>query len=250
MKFYNNISKFGFTLAEMLVVMSILSILTAAALPVISKREYTSHSLEAGSIVAWDKTYVPDGFHICDGDAGTPDLRQYFVRATGSSGPALNSTGGSTSIDFTNGGTVDPANYLPIHSHTMQFLGTTGGLHTHNITISPVTHTHTITFNSEAGHVHTHPLFYLDNSGPYYSANATLGGYQLGVASGTGIDGYESGHVHTVTVASAPDHNHSLTDKGSSPHTHPGSHLTSQGSNTWDTPKPPYYALYYIMKMY
>jgi len=39
------------------------------------------HSLEHGIIYGWtgNPVYVPDGFVICDGSNGTPDLRDRFI---------------------------------------------------------------------------------------------------------------------------------------------------------------------------
>lgn len=49
-----------------------------------------------GTIVIWsgDASSIPAGWHICDGNAGTPDLRQKFVFGAGGIYP-LNSSGGA-----------------------------------------------------------------------------------------------------------------------------------------------------------
>ena len=49
-----------------------------------------------GTIVIWsgNASSIPAGWHICDGSAGTPDLRQKFVLGAGGVYP-LNSTGGA-----------------------------------------------------------------------------------------------------------------------------------------------------------
>lgn len=259
MKLDKKIVKYGFTLAEMLVVMSILSILTAAALPVISKREYTSHSLETGSIVAWDKSAIPDGYHICDGSApGIPDLRDYFIRATGTepTDPAAGSVGGSASIDFTkyNGATVDPAEYLPLHGHSINTVYNAADTHTHSITLNNETHIHSVTFGS-SGHAHVHPIYYYSGGGSctttYVAGNsaavatygsswgsygATANHYHSGTSGASSYASSLTTHVHSVAVAASGTHNHTLNN------------LNAQGSNTWATPRPQYYALYYIIK--
>lgn len=65
-------------------------------------------------IVIWDKSYLerPDGFQVCNGSHGTPDLRDRFVYGASGDGDVGNS-GGSTS-----------------HSHTNSNVNAAGG-HTH-----------------------------------------------------------------------------------------------------------------------
>lgn len=241
----NKIEKLGFTLAEMLVVICILSILSAAALPVISKRESFSSSFEPGSIVAWDKATVPDGYHICDGTMGTPDLREYFVRATDgiNPNPAANTVGGSTSISFS----ATPTNYLPLHAHTLIVVANSTCTHTHSITFSPESHTHNLSFGS-SNHSHSHDLYVGGGSWATTASGGNVGA-KVGVTNPLTLA--ESAHIHPGTTGvSNNSHTHTLTDTGSSAHTHPGSgSLASQGASSWDTPKPAYYALYYIMKL-
>lgn len=52
-------------------------------------------SMPIGSIVIWGKSIeeIPEDWHICDGEEGTPDLRDKFVLGSGGS-HALNSQGG------------------------------------------------------------------------------------------------------------------------------------------------------------
>lgn len=60
-----------------------------------------------GTIVIWsgNASSIPTGWHICDGNAGTPDLRQKFVLGAGGVYP-LNSTGGA----------VDHYHYIGYHT--------------------------------------------------------------------------------------------------------------------------------------
>jgi hypothetical protein len=60
----------------------------------------SGNSLPAGSIIAWSGSVasIPDGFRLCDGTSGTPDLRNRFIIGAGNDSgghhfPAL-STGG------------------------------------------------------------------------------------------------------------------------------------------------------------
>lgn len=90
----------GFSLAEMMVVMLIISIVLAAMLPIMTKRPKhvattpVTSSIPVGSIMAYYGTTEPTGWLICDGRSAvghselvallnsnyTPDLRGYFIR--------------------------------------------------------------------------------------------------------------------------------------------------------------------------
>lgn len=62
-----------------------------------------------GGIVMWSGARVPDGWALCDGTNGTPDLRGRFIVGTGP-GYARGSTGGRSSVTLT-------ANEMPAHNH-------------------------------------------------------------------------------------------------------------------------------------
>lgn len=246
-------TKLGFTLAEMLVVISILSILTAAALPVISKRERSSSSFSPGSIIAWDKPYIPDGYLICDAANNSsfpgvvPDLSESFIRATSVDNTRPNSgvgiTDGSSSIDFTQGSTIDPADYLPLHSHILS-VSNSGLTHTHSITLNTEYHTHYISFLASS-HAHTTGIY---TNGSTWSTSTQSANAKVGlVNSGTSL---ETVHIHAGTTSGcSPAHIHTIT-VSSETHNHPPAvSLSLQGSNSWSKTKPTYYALYYIIKM-
>ena len=65
-----------------------------------------------GMIVMWSGSGYPDGWHLCDGTDGTPNLLGKFIRGIPTSGTVPGTTGGSdaASIDHTHD---DP------HTHTM-----------------------------------------------------------------------------------------------------------------------------------
>ncbi|MDA8714364.1 hypothetical protein N9M27_00655 [Flavobacteriales bacterium] len=89
----------------------------------------------SGGIIMWRGAIVdiPDGWHLCDGAAGTPDLRERFVVGAGTANttnPVDNSTpyanganGGNNEVALTTG-------QLPPHSHTASC--STNGDHTHS----------------------------------------------------------------------------------------------------------------------
>jgi len=72
-------------------------------------------ALPAGVIICWngDAKNLPRDWEICDGTHGTPDLRDYFVPAAGSS-YGLGDVGGSDTVRL-------EARHLPSHSHTITF---------------------------------------------------------------------------------------------------------------------------------
>jgi len=62
-----------------------------------------------GGILAWTRGDVPDGWAVCDGENGTPDLRGLFVR--GASGTDdVGTTGGQALVTLT-------ADQIPSHTH-------------------------------------------------------------------------------------------------------------------------------------
>ncbi len=74
-----------------------------AATPYAVKQAYdkANNALPSGSIIIWTGSTIPDGWAICNGENGTPDLRNRFLVGAGSDG-ALGSTGGNKKIS-TNG---------------------------------------------------------------------------------------------------------------------------------------------------
>ena len=83
-----------------------------------------SFSLPKGMIVAFNSSEAPEGWAICDGTKGTPDLRNKFIiganpLVNSEGGPALGTTGGNQAISLT-------ADNLPPHKH-MSLLITPNG---------------------------------------------------------------------------------------------------------------------------
>jgi len=66
----------------------------------------------AGSILMWSGNLVdlPDGYVICNGDNGTPDLRDRFITGAGTT-YAVDETGGSGSHDHDLD--ADPHTHVP-----------------------------------------------------------------------------------------------------------------------------------------
>lgn len=84
------------------------------------------HPTEVGFVSIWAGLLadIPPGWVVCDGNNGTPDLRDRFVKGTASSTASPDSRGGANS--FTLGTT-----HLPSHSHSISH--NSAGSHDHGI---------------------------------------------------------------------------------------------------------------------
>lgn len=170
----------------------------------------------SGAIVMWGGGLtIPDGWAVCDGTKGTPDLRNRFIVGAGRSyqqgepGGALEHThGGQTAAVAL---TIDQ---MPAHNHQVQDPG-----HSHGV--------------NDGGHAHGYTIYngqVQAGSGNFIAPGATTENRSTGVAnsnisiaaSGSNIGIFHTGgsaaHAHGLQVAAA-------------------SHL------------PPYVALLYIMKL-
>ena len=78
----------------------------------INKKADKEAGIVAGMILMWSgsTTSVPEGWNLCDGTNGTPDLRNRFIVGAGSS-YSVGSKGGSDTVTLTTA-------QIPSHSHT------------------------------------------------------------------------------------------------------------------------------------
>ena len=203
----------------------------------------------SGIICMWsgESTAIPNGWHLCDGDAGTPDLRDRFIVGAGSTYEVGN-TGGEATHKLT-------TNEMPSHNH-----GFTGTSHSHTGSLSGATaasagsHTHTMSENLTAASSgsHTHTI----NTAIVSGSKIVAHGNGDTVINATNTDDEtESGGVHThsisgtITAASAGAHTHNVTGKVTVNSTTAGGTVGSTGGGQAHENRPPYFALCFIMKL-
>ena len=112
----------------------------------------------AGMICMWSGDAVPDGWAVCDGQNGTPDLRGRFILGVSETHP-MGETGGAEEVTLT-------IRQMPVHSHNIPNIPY-GSYLTNNTGSNPV-----LPYNSgasgygsgEAGDSQPHP-----NMPPYYA---------------------------------------------------------------------------------
>lgn len=180
---------------------------------------------------------VPDGWAICDGDNGTPDLRDRFIVSTGTSNN-LGSTGGSNSVN------ISQSN-LPNVIYNAS-TSSTGG-HNHDVTMSADGgHTHTGTTNLAGSH--NHGWTGQDGTGfPDGSGDSTTAGSGRSYPRKSQVLN-AGNHSHSITLSSAGSHTHNLTLEPNGAHTHSVT-VGPLGSGAALENRPAYYALAFIMKL-
>lgn len=145
-------------------------------------------TIPSGIIVMWSGSIsnIPKGWVLCDGQNGTPDLRDRFIVGAGKS-YNVGDTGGANSVTLT----VDN---LPAHSHTMGSAGS---------------HTHTGSTNTTGEHTHTYRSFagYDDNSA------SSPGNWELRSRPNETTSSSGS-HSHSLSINSAGSHIHTINNTG------------------------------------
>lgn len=184
--------------------------------PVTASQSAINTPIPSGIIVMWSGVSTPSGWNLCDGTNGTPDLRNRFVVAAGTTYP-LNTSGGSTASSAAGS-----------HTHTEA----SAGGHNH----TGLTGDTALTIAQMPAHEHDLELKYTTVGGAGSSRQ-----YWTKAAVDTLLDG-------TVTDGTSSEggglaHNHTIGTDGAHAHT-----INSVADHTHTT-TPPYYALAYIMKI-
>lgn len=188
-------------------------------------------NIPSGIIVMWSgvAAAVPSGWYLCDGQNGTPDLRNRFIVGAGSSYEVGN-TGGSDSVTLT-------TEQMPAHSHGFSLSSNSNGSHSHSYSGTTSTH------NPSAGS----GTIYGRSADTPYREDASAGYVQ----AGRSINDSSSTTLWTMDVGGGGRHSHTysgLTSSGGA-HTHSISgSISNTGSGQSHENRPPYYALCFIMK--
>lgn len=191
-------NKKAFSLAEMMVVMLILSIVLAASMPIITKRNHTTAQLSQldvpiGTVVAYAGTTAPDGWLLCNGQsiaaAGDPTGKYVALRSiVGNNVPDLRGRVpvGKDDMGGTVAGRITKDN-SGLASPWAKTLGNAGGEESHKLTKPEMP-------------IHNHAIS-TDQSG-------TNGGNYTADRGGgpTGLGGY-SGYDHTYPEGGDGYHN-------------------------------------------
>lgn len=186
----------------------------------------------AGVIVAFHGATIPDGWAVCNGLNGTPNLQDKFIVAA-SGTRAAGSTGGVESVTLT-----AAQSGVPAHTHTTE---NADAPHSHPLTQTDLTHNHGMDW--AGSHAHGGKwLPYVNNVGVTGSGKwATEGN------NGHDIIPPDGNHIHGIHN-SLGLHGHTV-QSGNAPHSHPVKANTAANASQAHTNMPPYYALVYIMKL-
>jgi hypothetical protein len=214
-----------------------------------------------GTILMMDSSWTNGrgGWYICDGQNGTPDLRDKFIKGSGSE-----TTAGANWLSLT-------TSNLPSHDHSLTNMSLSGlqigegGAHGHAGSSATASdsgaHGHTFSNGAAAtGGSHNHALAVTGANDNNHS-----GGEGNGAAdtdAGFHDDSYTKdagSHTHTVTgtISDVVAHTHTITvgvaEGGSHTHTVSGGTISgsvsSSGTGTQFNNMPAYYAVIYIKKV-
>ena len=174
--------------------------------------------LPVGGIILWGGALgsLPGNWKLCDGNNGTPDLRNRFVLGAGGS-YGVGNTGGEESVNLA-------------HDHESSGAAGTGSTETNN-------HGHTVSGNTGGGSSHTHTLI-TDTNWNFAQNYSTQD-----------VDERTPAHEHTLTSNAESSHVHSVPNANAANASH--SHTIGfDGDELGATDiRPPYYALAYVMRV-
>ena len=146
-------------------------------------------TIPSGIITMWSGSIsnIPKGWVLCNGQNGTPDLRDRFIVGAGKS-YSVGNTGGANSVTLT-------VNNLPAHSHTMGSAGS---------------HSHTGSTNVSGSHTHSYGQVRDDPTNSGIGGNSAYK-YTSLVDTTTSSEG---NHSHSLSINSAGSHTHTINNTG------------------------------------
>ena len=188
-----------------------------------------------GMILLWSgaQNAIPSGWYLCDGNNGTPDLRDRFVVGAGSGGSySVGDTGGSKDATLV-------SHSHTINNHTHSFSGSSSHSHTVN--------NHTHSFSGTGSNTHNHNIFSTDINDHNDSARRIQNGRN-------DWTGYYPSNRDISTDNATISISISGTTGGSSPGTNSqtvsiSGNTGNKGGGSSHENRPPYYALMFIMKL-
>lgn len=147
---------------------------------------------------------IPNGYVICDGNNGTPDLRGRFIRMVGQTGQTLEAAGAKDNNDLvTNGNGTRQAylNKVPAHTHQYTSLSDTFIVDTSGLSInSQGSVTHNLSFNASNINLScsSETISYLKRlSGNSVAFNEP----EYDAEYGSYVYDNSSGHSHTISAS-------------------------------------------------
>ena len=170
-----------------------------------------------GMILMYTGSTAPSGWAICNGQNGTPDLRDRFIVGAGSA-YSVNNTGGANSVTLTE-------SQIPSHNHS--FSGSSSHSHTIN------NHTHSFS----GSNTHNHGYTFLNQNVSHGGGSSAYGRTTTGATTDNA----------TITISGTTGN---PSDRGTNSQTVSISGNTGNkgGGNSHEN-RPPYYALMFIMKL-
>lgn len=189
-------------------------------------------------IMIWNGsvTNIPDGWALCDGANGTPDLRERFVAGADST-PEVGSAVGSSSYTLSE-------SQMPGHTHSGSC--STAGAHTHSgSTASGGSHAHSGSLGSAGAHSH-----WINKKRSWGSlSGVACGSYPPAcTAWNDNNTGSAGSHSHSVTINSAGAHTHTVSVNSAGDHSHTIT-VNPTGSGAAIDNRPAYYEVAFIMKL-
>ena len=183
-----------------------------------------------GMIMMYTGSTAPSGWAICNGQNGTPDLRDRFIVGAGSA-YSVNNTGGANSVTLTE-------SQIPSHNHS--FSGSSSHSHTVN--------NHSHSFSGSGSQSHTHGFTGVGgNDHNQHTRHTTVMRNRSNptVYTAAGNTGVQSS---TVSISISGN------TGGSSPGTNSqtvsiSGNTGNKGGGSSHENRPPYYALMFIMKL-
>ena len=186
----------------------------------------------AGVIVMWSGTTAPDGWALCDGENGTPNLKNRFVLGWGTR--VIGTVAGEENVTLTSN-----QSGVPNHTHTMQ---TANAPHSHSINRNWWYHNHYV--NPNGNHAHN-----LD-----YQQDVALGSPNGKRVTGAGSINnanttYNGNHDHWTNHAFGTANDMIASESANASHSHTINGNTTQNAAQAHNNMPPYYVLAYIIKL-